>query len=89
MDSVSPASTVKPPKTKAYITPTSVRLETHLELDYWEVDPAWDGKIFHSAAQASRPARSGMIPLELKINSGRNICIRMVTVEGECFQLNV
>jgi len=89
MDSVSPASMLKPPKTKAHITPTSVSLETHLQLDYWEVDPAWDGKTFHSAAQASRPARSGEIPLELKIKSGRNVCIRMVTVEGKCYQLNV
>ncbi len=26
------------------------------ELDYWEVDPAWDGQTFRSVAQAVRPA---------------------------------
>ena len=67
----------------------TVRLKTRLELDYWEVDPEWDGKIFRSAAQAVRPVRTGMIPLELKIKSGRRVCIRMVTANGECYQLEV
>jgi DNA modification methylase len=67
----------------------SVCLETNLGLDYWEIDPAWDGKIFRSAAQAKRSVRSGEIPLELKIKAGDNLCIRLVTAEGEQFQLNV
>jgi len=64
-----------------------LQLDTHLELDYWEVDPAWDGKMFKSAAQAVRPVRSGHIPCELKIKTGSNVCIRLVTVQGEQFQL--
>ncbi len=27
------------------------------ELDYWEIDPCWDGEVFRSAAQALRPLR--------------------------------
>ena len=77
-------STVKP-----YISEKSISLETKLELDYWEVDPVWDGKLFKSIAQAKRPTRSGQIPYELKIKTGHNHCIRFVTAQGEQFQLNV
>ncbi len=71
----------------------SIQVEGRLDLDYWEVDPAWDGKIFRSAAQAQRPARSGDIPRELKVKTGREVprtgykaCIRLVTVKGEVLQ---
>jgi site-specific DNA-methyltransferase (adenine-specific) len=66
-----------------------VSLKTKLELDYWELDPNWDGKIFKSAAQAKRPERSGHLPLELKIKTGSNICIRLVTIRGKLYQLNI
>jgi DNA modification methylase len=78
-----------PKSTIVRLSKNSMRLETKLEVDYWEVDPAWDRKTFRSAAQAKRPARSGKIPLELKIKAGRNICVRLVTAAGEQFQLNV
>ncbi len=64
-----------------------VHLDTPLTLDYWEADPAWDGKTFKSAAQAVRPVRSDKVPCKLKIETGGNICIRLVTVQGEHFQL--
>ncbi len=88
-DSVAPASLSKPPKTKFRLTANSVVLETSLELDYWEVDPAWDGITFRSAAQATRPVRSGEVPRELKIKTGGNVCVRLATVHGECYQLHV
>jgi DNA modification methylase len=66
----------------------ALRLETSLELDYWEVDPAWDGKTFKSAAQALRPVRSERLPCELKIKTGQEVCVRLVTVQGEQFQLS-
>jgi len=66
-----------------------VHLETPFDLDYWEVDPAWDGETFKSAAQAVRPVRSDKVPGELKIKTGGNICVRLVTVQGEQFQLDV
>jgi site-specific DNA-methyltransferase (adenine-specific) len=78
-----------PRSTRLEIAKESICLETKLDLDYWEVDPDWDGKIFKSMAQAKRPVRSGEIPLELKIKVGRNACIRLVTVKGEHFQLHV
>jgi hypothetical protein len=76
---------------KVIVSADSVRLETSLDVDFWEVDPAWDGKMFKSAAQAQRHVRSGELPLELKIKIGRtpNVCIRLVTVQGKQFQLNV
>ena len=78
-----------PKSVKVEISDDSVCLNTKLVLDYWEVDPAWDGKTFKSATQAKRSVRSGEIPHELKIKTGGSICIRLVTAEGEQFQLNV
>jgi len=78
-----------PKSVKVEVSDQAICLKTSLDLDYWEVDPAWDGDIFHSAAQARRSIRSGEIPHELKIKTGRNTCIRLVTAEGEQFQLNI
>ncbi|MGE5124064.1 MAG: DNA methyltransferase [Acidobacteriaceae bacterium] len=59
----------------------------HLEeIDYWEVDPAWDGQVFHSVAQAARPRRKGKIPdrLLLPSVSGRlPVCLRVVDIHGK------
>ncbi len=66
-----------------------VRLSTSLDVDFWEVDPDWDGRIFRSAAQAYRHVRSGEIPMVLKIKSRGRVCIRLVTVDGRRFQLHV
>lgn len=78
-----------PKTTRVNISKGSISLETEIQLDYWEVDPNWDGKRFRSAAQAVRPVRSGAIPHELKIKTGRNVCIRLVSAKGEHFQLNI
>lgn len=74
---------------KARTTNDAILLSTSLDLDYWEADPDWDGKIFRSAAQAKRPVRSGDIPMELKIEAGGNVCIRLVTAKGKLYQLNI
>jgi hypothetical protein len=66
-----------------------IQLKTTLDVDFWEVDPAWDGKTFRSAAQAQRHGRSGEIPMQLKIKIGGKVCIRLITVEGKQFQLNI
>lgn len=79
----------KSKKIKIILEDGIVRLKTTLDVDFWEVDPAWDGKIFRSAAQAYRHVRSGEIPMELKIKTGGRVCIRLVTVEGKQFQLHV
>jgi site-specific DNA-methyltransferase (adenine-specific) len=78
-----------PNSVEVEVAEQSICLKTSLDLDFWEVDPAWDGEIFQSAAQGKRSIRSGEIPHELKIKTGRNTCIRLVTAEGEQFQLNV
>jgi hypothetical protein len=67
-------------------TADSVRLSEHLALDYWEVDPAWDGQVFRSAVQSQRPIGSDRLARELRIKTGRNTCVRLVTVEGEMLQ---
>jgi DNA modification methylase len=73
-------------KIKVDITLEKIKADTRLPIDYWEVDPDWDEEIFRSAAQAQRSLRSGEISKELKIKTGRNVCIRFVTVDGEMFQ---
>jgi len=78
-------------KINVRITADSVSLDTALDVDFWEVDPDWDGKMFKSAAQAQRHVRSGELPLELKIKIERTlrVCIRLVTVQGKQIQLNI
>jgi len=79
-----------PPKSmKVNTDKESIYLDTRLDLDYWEVDTNWDGKIFKSVAQAKRPGRSGEIPLELKVKVGSNMCIRLVSAKGRQYQLNI
>ena len=53
-----PLSFARGTRAKARMEGDRVILETRLELDYWEVDPDWDGRFFLSAAQAVRPART-------------------------------
>jgi DNA modification methylase len=67
----------------------SLALSTRLDLDYWEVDPDWDGKIFKSVAQASRSNRGSAVAKEIEIKIGRRNSVRLVTAKGEKFQLHV
>ena len=78
-----------PQSSKLEISKDAISMKTKLDLDYWEVDSDWDEETFTSRAQAKRSTRSGEIPLELKINVGGKICVRLVTVKGEQFQLYV
>ena len=74
-------------KVKAEVSSDVVKIDTLLPVDYWEVDPAWDEKLFKSAAQAQRPLRSGEFSKEVKIKTGHRVCIRLVTISGEMFQI--
>jgi len=88
-DASLPFSFLDPAKIKISIEKDLVKLDTRLSPDYWEVDPAWDGKIFKSAAQAQRPIRSGELSHEIRIKTGRRVCVRLVTVEGGMFQVEL
>lgn len=61
-----------------------------VEPNYWEIDPNWDGKVFHSVAQSTRPRRKGKLSRTLdlprQIHLGR-VCVRMVDVEGERYEM--
>jgi site-specific DNA-methyltransferase (adenine-specific) len=79
-----------PIKLKMEVKSESVRLIDPPELDYWEIDPDWDGKLFHSRAQARRPNRFGQIPHEIKLPAApTNVCVRAISVDGSQVQLNV
>ncbi|MBN2148430.1 MAG: hypothetical protein JW726_13665 [Anaerolineales bacterium] len=62
-------------------------------LDYWEIDPAYDGEIFRSAAQALRPLRkSASIAASLPLPfSPGNLprCVRLVDIHGKVTRLLV
>jgi site-specific DNA-methyltransferase (adenine-specific) len=62
----------------------SIKLETKASLDYWEVDPTWNGLLFHSVAQVRRPNRADTIEREIKLpKAGTKVRIRAVTVDGK------
>jgi len=66
---------------------SEIRLGQELlsELDFWEVDPAWDGKIFRSAAQERRPRKTGSMSghLSLPVEQLRNNALaRLVKIDG-------
>ncbi len=91
LEQVSPVETdpQEAKHSRVHVSEDSICLETSLKLDYWEVDSNWDGKIFKSTAQAQRHVRSGELPMELKIKIGRALCIRLVTIQGRQYQLNI
>jgi DNA modification methylase len=72
------------------ITGQTLKLIDAPLLDYWEIDPGWDGKLFRSMIQNRRPNRSASIPLELKMPfAPTNLCIRAVALDGSSFQSHV
>ena len=77
---------VEKPRLKIEIDSGHVKVPGTLKLDYWEVDPAWDGVTFKSAAQSHRAVRSPDIQYELRIKTGRRVCVRLMTIEGEMLQ---
>jgi DNA modification methylase len=59
-------------------------------IDYWEIDPEWEGGIFQSRMQAHRPKRSGVIPGEITLpTSDSPICIRAVTLSGNLIEREI
>lgn len=55
------------------------------DLEYWELDPAWDGVTFRSAAQAFRAQRSDWLPdhLPMIVMRGEQpVCVRYVLSNG-------
>jgi DNA modification methylase len=54
-------------------------------IDYWEVDPSWDGKLFRSASQAIRPRGKGIIADRLDLpfpDRNLQVCVRLVDIHG-------
>lgn len=56
-------------------------------VEYWEVDPDWQGEIFHSRFQAVRPWRKGELPTSMILpEMGGKICLRIVLISGDQIQ---
>lgn len=61
-------------------------------IDYWEVDPAWDGKLFRSVSQAMRPRNKGSISDHLDlpaIKGNLPVCVRVVDIHGNTSWLSI
>jgi site-specific DNA-methyltransferase (adenine-specific) len=58
-------------------------------LEYWEIDPDWDGITFRSKAQAVRPLRNGEIRQGLKIKPGGKVCLRLWMASGSHHQIEL
>jgi DNA modification methylase len=72
----------------------SIRLEMQHadQIDYWEVDPAWDSSRFHSFNQALRPRRKGVIPNHLdlpRLSTSSSVSARVVDIHGNCASLQL
>jgi DNA modification methylase len=55
-------------------------------LDYWEVDPDWNGKVFQSLGQVTRSPRKKFASLEMKLPTGslgKCLKVRLVFATGE------
>ena len=62
------------------------------DLDYWEIDPNWDGLKFRSAGQAIRPPRKGAIPTEISLPIdwiGKRAAARYVENTGQQGQIEL
>jgi DNA modification methylase len=66
--------------------PDGIRITCNGDIDYWEVDPEWDGALFRSAAQTQRTNDGSEVPAEIRIKGGRRVCVRVVTTRGEMIQ---
>jgi DNA modification methylase len=61
-------------------------------LDFWEADPAWDGKVFRSAAHAVRPRKNAPIAQQIRlpeIYGDLPVCVRAVNVNCEQIQVEL
>lgn len=57
------------------------------ELDYWEVDPNWDGQVFNSAGQNMRGRKKLAAEVLISLpHLSDKICVRLVTSSGETYQ---
>lgn len=59
-------------------------------IDAWEIDPAWDGSVFRSAAQAFRPRTQEPIRDHLTIPpapAGGRLCLRWIDLDGKHSQM--
>ncbi len=63
-----------------------ITLRPPFALDYWEIDEAWNGQVFHSHRQAIRARHQAQAADTLQVTPRGEICIRAVSVEGECYQ---
>jgi DNA modification methylase len=58
-------------------------------LEYWEVDPSWDGEIFRSAAQVVRRRKEAVVENSVSFSAPKRknpLCVRLISNTGEMVQ---
>ena len=58
-------------------------------LEYWEVDPSWDGEVFRSAAQVVRRRKEAVVENLVSFPASKRnnpLCVRLVSNTGEMVQ---
>jgi DNA modification methylase len=64
--------------------------ELHSRAVYWEVDPDFQGDLYHSRYQAARPWRKGDLPAEIAVGErSDNMTIRVLLESGELYQQKI
>ena len=60
------------------------------EIDYWEIDPDWNGKVFRSVVQAGRTRSGEPVPAQLPLpeNPSGHLRARLTLVSGEQIELD-
>ena len=81
----------RPPTVAYRLDNHSLSLDETLarDLDYWEIDPDWDGEVFRSACQAGRPRKNRPIASEIRLPNSTEpglVCVRMVKINGTAIQ---
>lgn len=79
------------PQYQVSLDKKTINLDTKnlAEVDYWEVDPNWKGKLFSSVGQAVRPRKNNPVKSFINISDSIPVdvhCIRLVDVKGNQLQ---
>ncbi|MFO3797560.1 MAG: hypothetical protein ACK8QZ_09805, partial [Anaerolineales bacterium] len=64
-----------------------VHLTSPVAVDFWEIDSDWNGELFRSRHQALRLRGQAQAPATLAFSPAGNLCLRMFSIEGECYQI--
>lgn len=72
-----------------HIHDSRIQVTPPFAIDFWEIDSDWDGNVFRSRHQALRQRGEAQAPDTLTFSPGKQLGLRMVSIEGECYQIAI